>query len=113
MEKAIQKGAMLVVDTLFKFAGIRGDGENASGEAVEAMGPLQLATSAGLSVAVIRHERKSGGNVGDSARVSSAFGGKPTLSSKFGGRRVMEIRTCAIYRPYPDSTECPPTFTSN
>ena len=39
------------------------------------MKPLQLAAADGLGVVVGRHERKSGGDIGDSARGSSAFGG--------------------------------------
>jgi hypothetical protein len=66
---------VLVVDTLSRWADIRGDGENSAGEADEAMAPLQRAAARGLAVIVIRHERKSGGDVGDSGRGSSAFGG--------------------------------------
>ena len=39
------------------------------------MKPLQLAAADGLGVVVGRHGRKSGGDIGDSARGSSAFGG--------------------------------------
>jgi hypothetical protein len=39
------------------------------------MEPLQQAAAAGLGVLVVRHERKSGGDVGHSGRGSSAFGG--------------------------------------
>jgi hypothetical protein len=64
-----------VVDTLSRFAGIHGDGENNAGEAEAAMAPLQLAAADGLGVVVVRHERKAGGDVGDSGRGSTAFGG--------------------------------------
>ncbi len=67
---------MIVVDTLPQWAGIRGEGENSSGEALRAMEPLQAAAGLeGIAVVVVRHDRKSGGEVGDSARGSSAFGG--------------------------------------
>ncbi len=66
---------VLFVDTLSRFAGIRGDGENNAGEADAAMAPLQVAAAEGLAVWVNRHERKSGGDVGDSGRGSSAFSG--------------------------------------
>ena len=46
-----------------------------SGEAMQAMGPIQLAAAQGLAVVVVRHERKGGGDIGESARGSSAFGG--------------------------------------
>lgn len=66
---------VLVVDTLGQWAGLRGDAENNAGDALEAIRPLQFAAASGLAVLLTRHERKSGGDVGDSARGSSAFGG--------------------------------------
>jgi len=66
---------LLVVDTLGQFAGLQGDAENNAGDALLAIRPLQLAAAEGLAVAVARHERKSGGEVGDSGRGSSAFAG--------------------------------------
>lgn len=66
---------ILVVDTLPAFAGIRGDAENDAGAALQAIEPLQVAAADGLAVVVVRHERKGGGEVGDSARGSSAFTG--------------------------------------
>jgi hypothetical protein len=75
-EKALEIGAgLLVVDTLGQFAGIKGDGENNAGAAQEAMQPLQEAAALGLAVEFTRHERKGGGEVGESGRGSSAFGG--------------------------------------
>lgn len=75
-DKAIAFGAeLLVVDTLGQFAGIRGDAENSAGAATEAMEPLQEAAARGLAVVLTRHERKGGGEVGESGRGSSAFGG--------------------------------------
>jgi hypothetical protein len=75
-DKAIEFGAdLLIVDTLGQFAGIRGDGENSAGAANEAMEPLQEAAARGLAVVLTRHERKGGGEVGESGRGSSAFGG--------------------------------------
>jgi hypothetical protein len=66
---------LLIVDTLGQFAGIKGDGENNAGAAQEAMKPLQEAAAKGLAVGFTRHERKGGGEVGESGRGSSAFGG--------------------------------------
>lgn len=67
--------ALLIVDTLPQWAGVAGDGENTSGEALRAMAPLQAAAAKGLAIIIARHERKSGGDVGDSGRGSSAFSG--------------------------------------
>jgi RecA-family ATPase len=64
---------LLVVDTLAKLAGIRD--ENDSGTAATAMAPLQDAAHDGLAVIVARHDRKGGGEVGESGRGSSAFAG--------------------------------------
>ncbi|CAN5775061.1 hypothetical protein BH24CHL6_BH24CHL6_08720 [soil metagenome] len=66
---------LLVVDTLPQFAGLAGDSENDAGAALEAMEPLQAAAADGLAVLVSRHDRKGGGEVGESARGSSAFAG--------------------------------------
>lgn len=74
---ADQVGAgLLIVDTLGQFAGLRGDAENNAGDALAAIQPLQEAAALhNLGVLIVRHERKSGGEVGDSARGSSAFAG--------------------------------------
>lgn len=74
--KAHEVGAgLLIVDTLSDWASIAGDEENSSGAALEAMRPVHAAAADGLAVIIVRHDRKSGGDVGDSARGSSAFGG--------------------------------------
>jgi hypothetical protein len=76
VDECEHRGAkVLVVDTLTRFAGIRGDGENHAGEADAATAPLIGAAARGLAVISVRHERKAGGEVGDSGRGSSAFGG--------------------------------------
>jgi DNA-binding transcriptional ArsR family regulator len=78
VEKARDRGAkLIVVDTLARWAGLRGDMENSAGDGATAVAPLKEAASIhGLAVAFARHERKSGGPVGDSARGSSAIGGE-------------------------------------
>jgi len=66
---------LLVVDTLSQFAGVAGDGENDAGSALTAMAPLQEAAGQGIAVLILRHDRKSGGLVGESGRGSSAWSG--------------------------------------
>lgn len=66
---------LLVVDTLPQWAGLRGDSENDAGAALQALEPLQRAAGDGLTILVIRHDRKGSGEVGESARGSTAFGG--------------------------------------
>ena len=77
VEIAIELGALIVVDTLPQWAGLRGDSENDSGAALEAVEPVQRAAAAGLPVLLVRHDRKGSGpgEVGESERGSSAFGG--------------------------------------
>jgi hypothetical protein len=75
-EHAQNVGAVLLaVDTLGDWSNVVSDEENASGAALEAMRPLQAAAAAGLAVLSVRHDRKSGGDVGDSGRGSSAYAG--------------------------------------
>lgn len=69
------RAVLLVVDTLSHFSGLDGDSENDSGAAITCMKPLQQAAAAGIAVLTVRHERKSGGEIGDAGRGSSAFGG--------------------------------------
>lgn len=69
------QATVLVIDTISQFAGLRGDSENNSGDSLAAVEPLQMAASEGLAVLALRHERKGGGEVGESGRGSSAFSG--------------------------------------
>lgn len=64
---------LMVVDTVGKMAGLME--ENAAGESAAMMVPLQDAAHDGMAVLVCRHERKSGGEVGESGRGSSAISG--------------------------------------
>jgi hypothetical protein len=76
IEKCKRNGArLLVIDTLAQFAGLVGDTENNAGDALKALRPLQRAAAEGIAVVIVRHERKSGGALGDSGRGSSAFAG--------------------------------------
>lgn len=70
-----RNAGLLIVDTLGQFAGLAGDSENNAGDALKALRPLQQAAAQGIAVVIVRHERKSGGSIGDSGRGSSAFAG--------------------------------------
>lgn len=75
-QECLRIGAKLLgVDTLPQFAGIRGDNENSSGATLEALEPIQGVVALGIGVFGVRHDRKAGGDVGDSGRGSSAWGG--------------------------------------
>jgi len=75
--KAVEIGAtVLIVDTFGPWAGLAGDSENDAGAGLAAIAPLQAAAAQnGLAVIIIRHERKGSGEVGESARGSTAIGG--------------------------------------
>jgi hypothetical protein len=79
--KAEEIGAkLIVVDTLTAFAGLSGDAENRAGDAEAAVRAIsEPATAHGIAVALILHERKSGGDVGEASRGSSALGGAADL----------------------------------
>lgn len=66
---------LLVIDTLPQFAGVRGESENDAGAALEAMAPLQAVAAQDVAVLVTRHDRKAGGDVGESGRGSNAWSG--------------------------------------
>jgi hypothetical protein len=66
---------LLVVDTIGQFTGLEGDAENNAGDALRAMKPLQHVAAERIGVLIGQHERKSGGDVEDSGRGSSAFAG--------------------------------------
>jgi hypothetical protein len=70
---------LLIADTLAVLAGLKGEEENNAGKAHEVMVPLKEAAAEGLAVIYTRHDRKSGGPVGESGRGSSAFGGDADL----------------------------------
>jgi hypothetical protein len=72
-----QKGVVLVIiDTLSDWAGMRGEEENTAGAALQVIEPLRrLSQLPNLAVITARHERKSGGELGEAARGSSQFTG--------------------------------------
>jgi hypothetical protein len=65
----------LIVDTLAQFAGLIGDSENDSGAVLEAVRPMQEIAGTGVAVLILYHDRKSGGEVGEATRGSSALPG--------------------------------------
>lgn len=68
---------LLVIDTVFQFAGVAD--ENSSTDADAAVRPLKLAAAKDLAVLCVRHERKGGGSAVDAGRGSSAFSGQMDL----------------------------------
>lgn len=66
---------VIIFDTLTRWARIPPDKENDAGTAATVMEPLEIIRAAGKAVLTVFHDRKSGGDLSDSARGSSAFGG--------------------------------------
>ena len=67
---------VVIFDTLTRWARIKPDQENDAGAAAEVMLPLEfMRGTANLAIMVVFHERKSGGDINDSMRGSSAYGG--------------------------------------
>ncbi len=76
LSHALRTNAVAVVfDTLPRWAKIKPEQENDAGAATQAMEPLEVLRAANLAILAVFHERKSGGDVSDASRGSSAFGG--------------------------------------
>ena len=77
VSEARARGArLIVIDTFAAVAGLQGDEENSSGAILAAARPIQQAAAEhALAVALLVHERKSGGSVADAGRGSGALAG--------------------------------------
>ncbi|MCH8247223.1 MAG: AAA family ATPase [Bacteroidetes bacterium] len=65
---------LLVIDTFPAFAGLEGTAENDSGPIIKALKPLQDAVSRyEITILLVHHDRKTGGNVYDASRGSGAL----------------------------------------
>ena len=107
VKQAMGVGARsLFIDTPGPFAGLEGESENFAGPALAAMTALDEATAAGLAVLMLWHDRKSGGEIGESGRGSSAFAGAVdiilALRKPKGGRdTVRTIQAVGRFRDLP------------
>jgi hypothetical protein len=66
---------VMVVDTLDKWTGLKGDDENKSGPVLGALESLMQAAGDGIAVALISHQRKASGDHGEAVRGSNALTG--------------------------------------
>lgn len=98
---------LAVIDTLSKWAGLRGDEEQSSGCAMSVMSPLQHLAAKGVAVLAIRHERKSGGAVGEAGRGSGAFTGDfdviMSLRKVAGEKTQRRLETIGRHDEAPDA----------
>ena len=74
----------LVIDTTHPFFQRSGVSENDAEAAIENMRPLQEIAADGIAVLCGRHERKSSGELADSGRGSSAYGGAVDILISMG-----------------------------
>jgi hypothetical protein len=99
---ALERGyGLLVVDTIGKFVSLKD--ENSAAEWARAMDPLNAAAHAGLAVVVARHDRKSGGDVGESGRGSSQMSGDVDIILRLGrpeGRHPQTMRVLEALSRY-------------
>lgn len=115
VKRAVDIGAkLLVVDTLSQFA-LASDGldENDAGTAYKILLPLQRALREGITVVLVRHERKGGGGVANAGRGSTAVAGavdvlvsvsKPTYRPGLKmPNTVREIRTLSRFEEIPET----------
>lgn len=107
--KAVNAG-ILIIDTVSQLAGLRGESENNVGDALEAIAPLQDAAAEGLAVIAIRHERKGGGEVGESGRGSSAFSGAVDIVAALRRGEGQTKPTVRVLHTLSRFTETPDTL---
>jgi hypothetical protein len=67
--------AILIVDTLDKWADLGPDSENSTGDTIRNVRPLLDAAAHGLAVLIVTHQRKAGGKHGEAVRGSNALTG--------------------------------------
>jgi hypothetical protein len=99
---------LLVIDTLNFFGGLTSDpDENSASKMLQVMRPLQEAANQGWAIWFAVHERKSGGDVSDAARGSSAVGGVAdilmSLRRPEGRHRSDSIRKIAAISRFPQT----------
>jgi hypothetical protein len=98
---------VIVLDTLSVIAGL--DEEDHSGQAAKVMHQVRRLAVAGFAVLILRHSRKTGGEVGDAGRGSSAISGYVDIllqieplraDDESGNVRVLKSRSrLGVYEP--------------
>lgn len=106
-----KQAGVLIVDTLSRWAKLRGDSENDSGAAAEAIEPLEQVAGAGIAVLVNRHDKRGeAGELGDWGRGSSGFGGAADImlnlqrANQNGHPNRRIIRAISRYDDIPEET---------
>ena len=116
---------VLMVDTAPGMARLEGDSENSSGHALAALRSIQETQTPGLAKVLFRHTRKSGGDLVEAGRGSSAFAGEADVlvgltKPKGAGPTVRRLEAIGRFEAIPPaltvervlvdcSTQAPPT----
>lgn len=82
---------LLVIDTLARWVGFRGEEENQSGPVMAAMAPLHDTAATGLAVLLVVHQRKADGAHGTAVRGAGALTGEVDI--------ILELERPAKGRP--------------
>ena len=95
---------VVIVDTIDKWLGLRGDQENSSGAVIEALAPITRAARSGLAVILNTHQRKGGGDYGAAVRGSNALVGAVDILIELERPRGItdeRVRTLTTHSRYP------------
>lgn len=98
---------LLVVDTFAAWAELAGDDEYRPGFVLAAVAPLAEAAGAGLSVLLVAHDRKSGGDFGAGVRGSGALIGAVDVIAQLtrAGADEPTRRRLSIVSRFPESPD--------
>lgn len=106
---ATLKARLVIVDTLPQFALGAGENENDSAAALASIRPLQLVAGDGVSVLIVRHERKVGGSTARAGRGATAYSGSVDVmmrikrrGAKSGNIRI--IQALSRFQETPEET---------
>lgn len=106
--RCIERGwYVLGIDTIGQWARIDGEGENQSGVALAKMEVVQAAASVGLACFIVRHDRKAGGEVGESGRGSNAWTGAADIVCQLARPEGTAPETCRVLSAVSRSRETP------
>jgi hypothetical protein len=107
--EAKARGAgLIVIDVISRWCNAGGIEENTTEFANKAMPPMKAAVADGLTVVYLRHDRKGGGEVGESGRGTSQIGGDADqllqLTRPTGGNARATVRVLSAVGRFMDDT---------
>jgi hypothetical protein len=102
--KCVEVGSkLLVIDTIGPFSGLHGEAENQQGAAREVLHQLIAAKNQGIAVLIVRHQRKSGGDIASAGVGAIAWGGGVDILANLEHRASdgTKQRTLGIHGRFP------------